>query len=102
MREPPPVEWGEWVTVIFASVLASILAGLGSAMAWFRSEKRALRKDMAGIGMRMDTYDKSHADHSTEIAVMKTCQENTADRLETIMKTLDRLHDKLDSMQGRH
>lgn len=102
MRDPQAIDWGEWVTVIFASILASVLAGIGSAMAWFRAEKRALRGEMHGLTERMHEYDERHAAHESELAVIQTCQENTADRLKEIVKALDRIHDKLDVIQSKH
>lgn len=102
MREPPGFDWGEWVTIITASVFGSILAGIGAAMAWFRGEKKQLRSDMTALSQRMGEYDDKHAAHATEIAVIQTCQQSTEKQLEVIARALEKIFDKLDAGNGRH
>ena len=83
MPDTSKLDFADWFTV----VATALVSGVGGAMAWFNSSnnKRDARMDFLEADMRK--WDESHAKHSTEIAVMETCQENTARQLESIGQT---------------
>jgi hypothetical protein len=68
-------------------VATALVSGVGGAMAWFNSSnnKRDARMDFLEADMR--NWDAAHAKHSTDIAVIETCQEATAKHLESIWQT---------------
>lgn len=93
----PPISLGEWVAV----AVSSALAGMGGAMAWFshsRREVMARMEKIDGPDGRMADYESGHAQHATDIAVVKTCQEHTADRLEEINTITRDTNMKLDKL----
>ena len=76
MNEPAvtPAEW-------LALVVTSGIAGMGGAMAWFskhRSEMEKRMSDIDGPKGRMACYEEMHAEVDKKVAVVETCQENTA------------------------
>ena len=83
MADPTKLDFADW----FALVATAILSGIGGAMGWFSASKRRMHDRITGVETAMREWHEKHADHTTEIAVMKSCQENTAERLETINQT---------------
>lgn len=71
-------------------------------MAWFRGEKKSMNEKIAILRTSMDDYERAHAEHATQIAVLETCQKNTELRLDSISEVtvdtnrkIDGLHDTL-------
>lgn len=83
MADPSKLDLSDWISVIGASVLS----GVGAAAAWFNSSKNRLHARLDFVEADMRKWDEAHAIHTTEIAIVKTCQENTAERLELINQT---------------
>ena len=83
MADPAKLDISDWVSVIGSAVVA----GIGASMAWFISSKNRLHARLDFVEADMRKWDEAHAGHTTDIAIMKTCQENTAERLETINQT---------------
>ena len=80
MADPTRLDFSDW----FAVVATGIVSGIGGAMAWFNSSKHRLHTRMTEMEQTMGTWNEKHAHHSTDIAVVQTCQENTAKQLELI------------------
>jgi hypothetical protein len=83
VADPSKFDLSDWISIIGASALS----GIGAAMAWFNSSKNRLNARLDFVEADMRKWDESHAGHTTEIAIVKTCQENTAERLEIINQT---------------
>lgn len=83
MADPSRLDYSDWLSIVGASVVS----GIGAAMAWFNSSKNRLNARLDFVEADMRKWDESHAQHTTEIAIVKTCQENTAERLEAINQT---------------
>jgi hypothetical protein len=77
------MDLSDWISIIGSS----IIAGVGGAMAWFNSSKNRLHARIDFLEADMRKWDESHADHTTQIAVLSTCQENTSRQLESINVT---------------
>lgn len=77
-----PLDAGEWVGII-----GLIGGGIGALAALFRSNNGKIHGRIDGVEVEMKEWDKLHADHATQLAVVKVCQENTRDRLEKIDET---------------
>ena len=93
----PSVTPGEWL----ALVVTSMLAGMGSAMAWFSNSKKELNTRMTNIDGpqgRMACYEESHALLDKQIAVVETCQENTANTLVELKGLHKDMNQKLDDV----
>lgn len=76
------------VLTVAGLVVTSIGAGIGAAMAWFKNSNNLrdkttceLRTDME---TRMERYEEIRAVHATEIAVLKTSQENIDSKLDEL------------------
>jgi len=80
VADPSKLDLSDWVSIIGSSCIA----GVGAAMAWFNGSKNKLHARLDFLEADMRKWDESHAKHSTEIAVVQTCQENTAMQLEAI------------------
>jgi ABC-type Zn2+ transport system substrate-binding protein/surface adhesin len=83
VADPTKLDFSDWFTV----VVAGIISGLGGAMAWFNSSNNKLHARLDIMEADMRQWDEKHAAHATEIAVVQTCQENTAQQLEAISAT---------------
>jgi hypothetical protein len=83
VADPSKLDFSDW----FSVVVASLLTGMGGAMAWFSGSKRRMHTKIAVVEEAMSLWHERHAKHSTDIAVIQTCQENTAQQLEAISVT---------------
>ncbi len=81
---------GDWISVIGAA----LVAGVGGAMAWFNGVKHHLEA-------RMGRTEETVNDHETKLAVVRTCQENTAERLQAIESATHETNNKLDRLIER-
>jgi ABC-type nickel/cobalt efflux system permease component RcnA len=80
VADPSKLDFSDW----FAVVSAALVSGVGAAMAWFSAGKNRMNARLDFLEADMRQWDQKHADHTTEIAVVQTCQENTARQLEEI------------------
>lgn len=83
MADPTKLDFADW----FSVVGTAIVSGIGGAMAWFSSSKRRMHGRINSLEAAMILWNEKHAVHTTEIAVVQTCQENTAKQLELINET---------------
>ena len=91
MADPTKLDVGDWLAV----VSASILMGLGSAMAWFSKSKDK-------IYARLDAGEERLNDSELQLERLKICQENLHLRLDDIKEEIqlsakngaDRVNDK--------
>ena len=56
-------------------------------MAWFNSNKNRMNARIDFLEADMRKWDENHAEHSTQLAVLTNCQENTAQSLVEIKVT---------------
>lgn len=77
-----PLDVGDWIGIV-----GVIGGGVGTLLAWFRSSQKKIHDRIDHVEGDMKDWDKLHADHATQLAVVKTCQENTRANLETIQET---------------
>jgi SpoVK/Ycf46/Vps4 family AAA+-type ATPase len=91
VADPTKFDLSDWVSIIGASVLS----GIGAAAAWFNSSKNRLHARLDFVEADMRKWDESHALHTTEIAIVKTIQENTSEQLEKINITTRDTNDNL-------
>lgn len=83
MANPVGLDTGDWIGLI----VTCLIAGAGGAMAFFRRGTQKLNDRIDLVEEDMKEWDKLHAEHNTQLAVVKTCQENTQERLEQIDET---------------
>lgn len=83
MNDPRSLDIGDWVGLAGTA----LLAGIGGAMAWFRTSTAKLHARMQTVEDEMKEWDRLHAAHTTQLAVVETCQQNTAERLGKIDET---------------
>ena len=76
MAEPAGISLGEWLA-LGGSV---VLSALGGALGGMKYGKAQLQLQIGRLGDTMN-------DHATELAVLKTCQANTEERLSEIRET---------------
>lgn len=76
MASPDKLDFADW----FSIIATAMISGIGAAMAWFSSSKREMQK-------RMTAVEGTMQEHATNLAVLKTCQENTESRLNEISET---------------
>jgi ABC-type nickel/cobalt efflux system permease component RcnA len=88
----PKLDFADW----FAVVATALVSGIGGAMAWFNSSKKRMDARMDFLEADMRKWDESHAKHSTDIAVMETCQENTEKHLADIGLTTRDTNEKIE------
>jgi len=89
----PTVTLGDVLTVTVAG-----LAGVGSAMAWFSNSKKELNTRMAEMEGKMEGFTDMHAEHNTQLAVVKACQVNTALILSELKEGQKEIYVKLDDV----
>jgi hypothetical protein len=83
VADPSKLDFSDW----FALISASILAGISGAMGWFSRTKRIMDERISKVEVSMRSWDGKHAEHSRDLAVVQTCQENTEKQLEAIVIT---------------
>lgn len=83
MADPSKLDFSDW----FAVAVAALISGVGGAMAWFSASTTRMTTRLDTMEADMEQWDQKHATHDTDIAVVKTCQENTARQLEEIRVT---------------
>jgi len=83
VADPSKLDLSDWISIIGSS----IIAGVGGAMAWFNGSKNKLHARLDFLEADMRKWDESHADHSTQIAVLTNCQDNTEKSLVQIKET---------------
>ena len=76
MSEPTGISYGDWL----AAAVTILLAALGGIMGWIKSGKKEVHD-------RLVYLEKNMSEHETRLAVVQTCQENTAERLTEIKET---------------
>ena len=81
------VSASEWLSI----VATSMLTGIGSAMAWFSGTKKTLEA-------RMVTYEKTQADHQTELAVIASNHDHLSSRMDEVRELGLSAHRKLDEV----
>lgn len=94
MADPSKLDFSDW----FAVAVAAIVSGMVGAMGWFSSTSRKLDERIMGVEAEMREWDAKQAAHSTDLAVVKTCQENTAERLAEITEATHATNHKLDRL----
>jgi len=85
---------GEWLTV----GAASLIAGIGGAMSWFNGTKKDLIQRMNELESKQEDITMLHNDHQTQLAVVKSCQENTRMTLDELKETARDVNQKLDQV----
>ena len=83
VSNPDKLDFADW----FSVVGTAIISGIGGAMAWFNYNKRQLNERMEHMEDQMKTWQEKQATHTTSLAVLQTCQENTERQLEQISET---------------
>ena len=83
MADPSKMDLSDWISIIGSS----IIAGIGGAMAWFNGSKNKLHARLDFLEADMRKWDESHADHTTQLAVLTNCQDNTEKSLVQIKET---------------
>lgn len=84
MSEPPHLNTGDWLGIggLAATVVGSVVGGVKSMLG---------KRDE-----RLTALENGHSEQSTQLAVLKTCQENTREHLEHIRESTRDNNDKLD------
>lgn len=72
-----------------ATVLVAIVAGMGSAMAWFSHARRKIETNVQEYIMKQDAIDR-------RVLALEHANKTTAERLERIDKTLQDVNKKQD------
>jgi hypothetical protein len=90
----PNVTLGEWIGL----AVTSGIAGMGGAMAWFKNNNLKRDERLTAVEDGMKEWDKLHAAHNTQLAVVETCQINTRDRLESIDETTSDTNRKIEKL----
>ena len=85
---------GEWLAV----TVTSAIAGMGGAMAWFSNSKKELNTRMTEMECKMEGFTDMHAEHNTQLAVVKACQVNTALILSELKEGQKEIYVKLDDV----
>ena len=95
MADPQKLDVGDW-----AAVVALVSAGVGSVMAWFR---RGNQSRDARISLLEGTVygGPGQAGHETQLAVIRTCQENTNRNLEELKDTTKDTNEKVSELSER-
>lgn len=96
MADPSRLDITDW----FAVVAGGILSGLGSAFVWFSNSKRRIHDRLTTVEHTMTGWSDKHAQHTTDIAVIETCAQNTAKQLEAISLTTRDTNEKLECLSG--
>ena len=83
MADPTKLDFADW----FSVVATAIVSGVAGAMAFFRQSnaKRDARSEQ--VRVEMAEWDKQQATHTTQLAVLTNCQENTSEALTEIKAT---------------
>ena len=89
----PTVTMSDVITVVVTGI-----AGVGSAMAWFSHAKKELHTRMAEMECKMEGFTDLHAEHSTQLAVVKSCQANTVLILAELKEGQKEIYVKLDDV----
>lgn len=84
MSTDPHLGTGDWLGIggLAASVVGAIVGGV--------------RTMLGARDARLTTLEHGHHDQTTELAVLKTCQENTRDQLAQIRETTRDTNEKID------
>ena len=98
MATPNGLDLGDWLSLIAGGVLS----GIGGAMAWFRGEKKLIHARMEKLEGDMQGYTEGHRDHTTQLAVIESCQRNTERRLDELTEMGHAALEKLDSILLHH
>ena len=85
---------GEWL----ALTVTSAIAGMGGVMAWFSNSKKELNTRMAEMECKMEGFTDMHAEHNTQLAVVKACQVNTTLILSELKEGQKEIYVKLDAV----
>jgi hypothetical protein len=80
VADPSKLDFSDW----FSVVATSLVAGMGAALGFFRTSNNKRDTRIRQVEDAMRQWDERHATHTTDIAVIETCQENTAKQLEAI------------------
>ena len=87
MNEPKPFN-DQWVLELVGWIVGGIMAGLGSAMAWFRSSNAKRDQLIAELDERMTNYEAIRSNQATQIAVIQTCQANINEKMDDIKQEI--------------
>ena len=87
MSDPQHLDAGDWLSV----VTTSLLTGVGGAMAWFTGTKKKIES-------RMLTYEQTQANHTTDLAVIRSTQNHLSDRRDEVRELGLSAHRKLDEV----
>ena len=77
----------DWLSI----VAASMITGIGSAMAWFSGTKSTLEA-------RMVACEKTQSDHQTELAVITSNHNHLSSRMDEVRELGLSAHHKLDEV----
>lgn len=83
------------ILIIIGAIVTGVVAGIGSAMVWFKGSKIRIygRLEKAEGKMellerelhsRVDVVERTHSEHNVRMERVETCQENTARELANI------------------
>lgn len=92
-RVASPLDPGEWIGVAGLVVVVG-----GGVVGGIRAITKKIHDRIDSVEGDMKEWDKLHAAHTTELAVVKTCQENTRVTLDEIKETAAKVNDKLDKV----
>jgi len=84
---------GDW----FAAIVTCMVAGVGAAMAWFKTSNNKRDAAIKEVKGKVEDCERLLAAHTTLIAVSQTCQKNIEEKLEDIK---DRVEES--AMRGAH
>lgn len=83
-------------------VVSVVLVGMGGAMGWFKWKHQQLNTRLDAVEGTVSRHvlesTKDYSNHTTQLAVIQTCQEETKRRLEGIEETTRDTNQKLDTL----
>jgi hypothetical protein len=88
-----PLDVGEWIGIV-----GLVSAAVGWIAAWIRRYVNSVKVRIDLLEVDMKEWDKLHAAHNTQLAVVENCQEHTRVTLEKIQETAVKVDDKLDKV----
>lgn len=88
MNDPTRLDLGNWALELLTAAAVAIL---GWALAMVNRGKQQMEA-------KVENLERETANHKTQLAVLKTCQVNTAERLTEIKTATHDTNDKLDQL----
>ena len=91
---PKGMELSDWLLFI----ITSMVSGVGTAMAWFRTAKKKMYERIAEMEGKISMHTDLHAKTATDMALLHLNQDHITERLEEIKETTARTRDTLDEV----